>query len=122
MSAIRRCPATRARALGVPFLFLVVVLTLQVCLPIAAQISTEAPRKIRVAVKPDYSDLARRLNLSGTVRVEVLIAPDGKLRKAKVVGGSPVLGQEALRAASLTEFEPAAKETTQVVEFTFERQ
>ena len=122
MSAIRKCLATRAWALGLPFLFLVVVLTFQVCPPIAAQSSNDAPRKIRVPVKPDYSDLARRLNLSGTVRVEVLIAADGKVKKAKVVGGSPVLGQEALRAASLTEFEPAAKDTSQVIEFTFERQ
>ena len=122
MSAIRKGPATRARALRVPSLFLMVVLAFQVCPPIAAQISAEAPRKIKVPVKPEYSDLARRLNLSGTVKVEVLIAPDGKVKRAKVVGGSPVLGQEALRAASLTEFEPAAKETTQVIEFTFERQ
>ena len=82
LSAIRKGPATRARALRVPSLFLMVVLAFQVCPPIAAQISAEAPRKIKVAVKPDYSDLARRLNLSGTVRVEVLIAPDGKVKKA----------------------------------------
>jgi TonB family protein len=97
-------------------------LTLQICPPLAAQGSSDPPRKVRVAVRPEYSDLARRLNLSGTVRVEVVIAPTGKVKTAKVIGGNPVLGQEALRAASLTEFEPGTKETTQVLEFSFERQ
>jgi len=120
MSAIKG-PATRSRALGAAFLFLIVVSALQVCPPLAAQSSGDAPRKVRVPVRPEYSDLARRLNLSGTVRVEVTIAPDGKVKRAKVIGGSPVLAVDAVRAATLTEFEPGPKETTQTLEFTFER-
>lgn len=77
----------------------------------------DAPRRIKVAVKPEYSPLAKRLNLTGVVRVEVLVAPDGKVKKAHVIGGHPVLALDAERAAMLTEFEPAAKESTQVIEF-----
>jgi TonB family protein len=85
---------------------------------IAAQsAASDAPRRIKVAVKPEYSDLAKRLSLSGVVRVEVLIGADGKVKKAHVVGGHPVLGLEAEKAAILTEFEPGTKETTQIIEF-----
>ena len=85
---------------------------------IAAQsVSGDAPRRIKVAVKPEYSDLAKRLSLSGVVRVEVQIGADGKVKKAHVVGGHPVLALDAERAAMLTEFEAGPKETTQIIEF-----
>ena len=85
---------------------------------IAAQSSAnDAPRRIKVAIKPDYSDLAKRLSLSGVVRVEVQISADGKVKKAHVIGGHPVLALDAEKAAMLTEFEPGPKETTQIIEF-----
>jgi len=77
----------------------------------------DAPRRVKVAVKPQYSDLAKRLSLSGTVRVEVQIGADGKVKKAHVVGGHPVLALDAERAALMTEYEPGPKETTQIIEF-----
>lgn len=85
---------------------------------IAAQsVSGDSPRRIKVAVRPEYSDLAKRLSLSGVVRVEVQIGADGKVKKAHVVGGHPVLALDAEKAAMLTEFEPGPKETTQLIEF-----
>lgn len=89
------------------------------CLLTAQTGSGEAARRVKVAVKPEYSPLAKRLNLSGVVRVEVQIAPDGKVKKAHVVGGHPVLGLDAEKAALMTEFEPGPKDTTQVIEFHF---
>ena len=77
----------------------------------------DAPRRIKIAVKPEYSDLAKRLSLSGVVRVEVQIAADGRVKRAHVVGGHPVLALDAERAAMLTEFEAGPKETTEVLEF-----
>ena len=82
--------------------------------------SAETQRRIKVAVKPEYSALAKRLNLSGVVRVEVQVQPDGKVKRAHVVGGNPVLAMDAEKAAMLTEFEPAAKESTQIIEFHFD--
>ena len=83
----------------------------------AQSAGNDAPRRIRVAIKPEYSDLAKRLSLSGVVRVEVQISADGKVKKAHVVGGHPVLALDAEKAAMLTEFEPGPKETTQIIEF-----
>ena len=112
----RRGPRTFHAPFAIVLLAIVAVIFTGVRL--SAQSSAgDAPRRIKVAVRPEYSALAKRLNLSGTVRVEVLIAPDGKVKKARVVGGHPVLALDAERAAMLTEFEPAAKESTQVLEF-----
>jgi len=80
----------------------------------------EAPRRVKSAVKPEYPALAKRLNLSGVVKVEAVIAPDGKVKQAHVVGGHPVLAAEAEKAALMMRFEAAPKETTQVIEFRFE--
>lgn len=79
----------------------------------------EASRKIKVTVRPEYPALARQMNLKGTVRVEVVIAPDGKVKKAHVVGGHPLLALEAEKAALLTEFESGPRESTQILEFRF---
>jgi len=79
----------------------------------------ETSRKIKVTVRPEYPALARQLNLKGTVRVEVVIAPDGKVKKAHVVGGHPLLALEAEKAALLTEFESGPRESTQILEFRF---
>jgi TonB family protein len=74
---------------------------------------------VKVTVKPEYSALAKRLNLNGAVRVEVQVAPDGKVKKAHVLGGHPVLAVDAEKAALMTEFDPGPKETTQILEFHF---
>ena len=83
------------------------------------QVDTAPARKIKVAAKPEYSPLAKQLRLTGNVRVEVQIAPDGKVKKARVIGGHPVLALDAEKAALLAEFEPGPKESTQIIEFHF---
>lgn len=79
----------------------------------------ETSRRIKAAVKPEYSALAKQLKLSGVVRVEVSIGTDGRVKKAHVIGGHPVLALDAQKAALMTEFETAPKENTQVLEFRF---
>src|ERR1700686_1604822 len=81
----------------------------------------EAARKIRKQVKPLYPALAAQLKLSGTVKVAVVIAPDGKVTSARAIGGHPVLVTAAVDAANHCEFEPNSKETSQTLEFKFDR-
>jgi TonB family protein len=92
-----------------------------VALSIRAQ-EGDAPgskRKVRVIGKPQYPELAKKLNLTGVVKIEVTIGVDGKVKRTHVVGGHPVLATEAERAAMQSEFEPGPKETTEVIEFRF---
>jgi len=62
------------------------------------------------------------MNITGTVKVEVVVAPNGSVKDAKVVGGHPVLAGAALEAVKKWKFEPAAVESTGIVDFKFEPQ
>jgi TonB family protein len=87
---------------------------------IAQQGSTdESKRKVKNKVSPAYPDLARRMNVSGKVKIEVVIAPDGHVRSTHVIGGHPLLVSACLDAVKEWKFYPAPEETTQVIEFDF---
>ena len=80
----------------------------------------EVVRRAKTKVQPVYPDLARRMNITGTVKVQVVVAPNGTVKDAKVVGGHPVLANAALEAVRKWRFEPAAGESTGVVDFKFD--
>jgi protein TonB len=81
-----------------------------------------ARRKVRVRVTPEYPELARQMNVTGKVKIEAKIAPDGHVADTRVIGGSPLLVNAAMDALKKWRFEPGPKETTEVVEFTFNGQ
>lgn len=80
----------------------------------------ETSRRAKSKIAPAYPDLARKMNLTGTVKVEVVVAPNGVVKDAKVIGGHPVLGNAALDAVKKWRFEPAAMESSGIVDFKFE--
>jgi TonB family protein len=82
----------------------------------------ETTRKVKKQVKPQYPVLASQLKLSGIVKVAVVVAPDGKVTSARAVGGHPVLVDAAVDAANHWEFEASSKETSQTLEFKFDRE
>jgi TonB family protein len=86
----------------------------------AAEIKEHGGRKVKTAVKPDYPQVARQMHVTGTVRLEATVAPDGKVRETKVVGGSPLLAQEAVTAVKKWKYEEGAKETIETVEVVFQ--
>jgi TonB family protein len=79
----------------------------------------ESKRKVKTRVVPVYPELAHRMSVSGKVKIEVVISPDGRVKSTKVIGGHPLLVNPALDAAKNWRFAPAAEETTQVIEFEF---
>lgn len=81
---------------------------------------TTGKRKVVNKVAPFYPELARRMNLSGAVKVEVVVAPNGSVKSTKVIGGSPVLAQAAVDAMRKWKWEPAPQETTELVELKFQ--
>jgi TonB family protein len=84
-------------------------------------VGEEGKRKIKSKVTPQFSDLARRMNLSGKVKVELVIAPDGHVKSSRALGGHPLLVQSCLDAVRGWRFESAPEETTQVIEFEFKQ-
>lgn len=86
----------------------------------AQQSSTEeGKRKVKTRTTPTYPELARRMNVSGKVKIEVIITPDGHVRSSRVVGGHPLLVQSCQDAVKDWKFFPAPEETTQIIEFDF---
>ena len=82
--------------------------------------SEEIVRRAKSKVEPAYPDLARKMNLAGTVKIEVVVAPNGVVKDARVVGGHPVLATAALDAARKWRFEPAPTESKGIIDFKFE--
>ena len=80
----------------------------------------EINRRAKSKVPPIYPELARKMSLTGTVKIEVTVAPNGTVKEARVVGGHPVLATSALDAAKKWRFEPAGADSTGVIEFKFE--
>ncbi len=84
-----------------------------------AQEQSEAKRKIVNRVTPAYPDLARKLQIHGKVRVEVVIAPNGKVKLTQVVGGNPLLAKSAVDAIEQWRWGPAPQETKELIELDF---
>jgi len=69
--------------------------------------------------QPEYPDIAKKMNLSGLVRIEVVIGPEGEIKNAKVIGGHPVLADSSLRALKKWKYAPSTSETKELLEFKF---
>ena len=85
------------------------------------QSSAELRRIVR-KVPPSYPEIAKRMNLAGTVRVLATVAPDGTVKSVQPMGGSPVLIQAAQDAVYKWKFSPASAETKELLELRFEAQ
>lgn len=68
--------------------------------------STVLQGKATVCRTPDYPALAKQIRLEGSVSVEIIIAPDGRVESARAVSGHPILVSAALDAARGWHFEP----------------
>ncbi len=82
--------------------------------------SEDISRRAKSKVQPLYPELARKMNIAGTVKIEVVVSPNGTVKDARVVGGHPVLAGAALDAAKKWRFEPSTGESSGVIDFKFE--
>jgi len=78
-----------------------------------------AQRQVKHRVSPGYPELAKRMNLTGKVRFEVLVAADGRVKFVRTIGGHPVLVHAAESALREWKFAPAPGETTEAIEMEF---
>ena len=75
-------------------------------------------RKIKSKVNPQYPELARKMNVTGSVKLELVIAASGQVKSVKPLGGHPLLIDAAQNAVKQWRYEPGA-EGTEVVEIRF---
>ena len=86
----------------------------------AAQGHDPGDRKVINRVAPAYPALARRMHVTGVVKLEVLIRPNGSVKSIKAVGGNPVLIEAATVAVDKWKFEARPEETTEIVQLVFD--
>jgi TonB family protein len=82
------------------------------------QASAEVLRRIVRKTLPTYPEIAKKMNLSGTVRVVAVVAPDGEVKSVEPLGGSPVLLKAAEDAVTKWKF-AAGPESKEIVELHF---
>ena len=73
-------------------------------------------RKILSKETPHYPEFARRMNLAGTVKLAVTVAPSGSVKSVQAVGGNPVLLKAAEDAIYRWKWAPAAQDSKELVE------
>jgi TonB family protein len=101
-------------------ILILVLLPFATTLLLAQQAQADMHRKAVQKVMPSYPEMAKTMRLSGTVRVEVKVAPNGKVMSAAVLGGHPLLAAVAVDAARQFRFEAAPQQTEEVVTFNFQ--
>jgi TonB family protein len=85
----------------------------------AVNLPAQDNRKALSNPEPPYPEVARRLRLSGVVKVQVTIAPDGKIKETKILGGHPIFVNSVEQTLKEWKYAPAASETTTQLEFSF---
>lgn len=105
---------------------LILLVVVSCCLgPTAISQSQQAnsdSRKIVRRVMPNYPEIAKRMQLSGNVKIMVTVAPDGTVKTTQPMGGSPVLLQAAQDAVTKWKFASANSETRELIELHFDPQ
>ena len=87
---------------------------------VAQQELYEGSRKIVNRVAPQYPDMARSIQLKGTVKAEALVEPNGVVKSVELKGGNPVLGRAAQNAIYKWKWAPAAHQTREPIEVKFD--
>jgi len=76
--------------------------------------SSTDTRKLVRKVAPAYPDLAKRMGVSGSVKLELTVSPSGKVTDVKILGGHPVLASSAQQSVHGWQYEPGPQTTEQV--------
>ena len=70
-------------------------------------------------VVPPYPELARKMQISGTVRLGVVVTPAGKAKVTQLIGGNPVFLKAAVDVIDKWRWVPASQETKELIELDF---
>jgi TonB family protein len=88
---------------------------------LAAACFAESGRQVLVIAASPYPAMAREMRVYGTVKMQAVVASDGKVKEVKVVGGHPLLAEAALESAKKWQFQPSKTETVEVITINFTR-
>jgi len=81
---------------------------------------TTIERRVVNHVEPEYPEALKRLYIGGVVRVEVVVAANGLVESTQLLGGSPILGQSAMKAIKHWKYTPSVNKEKLVVQMEFD--
>ena len=111
---------TMARAVRNAVLFLLVLTALTGTFRSVGLAQESMDRKVKSKVAPVYPEIARKMGITGNVKLQLVVAPSGAVKETKVIGGHPILVNAAVDAVKKWKFETASAESTGTVEFRFD--
>jgi TonB family protein len=79
----------------------------------------EGERAVKTRVSPLYPELAKRMKVTGVVKVEATVDADGKVTDAKALSGSHLLSPAAEEAVRKWKFVPASAASVVDVDVNF---
>jgi len=87
--------------------------------PTASTSPAEGGRRLESSPPPGYPAIAQQMKLTGTVRVQARVKPNGTVTEVTVLGGHPLLAAALADAVRQWRYQPAPEETLEVVKFSF---
>jgi TonB family protein len=91
------------------------VLMLAMALPARAE-----SRAVKTRISPVYPEIAKRMRVSGQVRLEASVDAQGKVTEVKELSGNHTLALAAKEALMQWKFAPASSDTNETVEINFD--
>jgi TonB family protein len=82
--------------------------------------NAKAQRSLLIRVEPEYPEALRQRQIGGSVRLKLTISPKGEVEEALVLGGNPILAEEAVKAAQRWVYSPWSSRTTTEVSISFD--
>ena len=103
-------------------LFLVGLTIVCLGLPLWSQSpdDTVRDRKLITRIEPQYPATLERLYIGGVVRLEVVVAANGSVESATLMGGNPILGQAAIAAVKQWKYAAGSAKTKLVERLEFD--
>jgi TonB family protein len=77
-------------------------------------------REVKSRVAPVYPELAKRMKITGAVKIEAKVNPDGNVLEAKAISGNRMLEPAAEDAVRKWKFESGAAVSTEQIEINFQ--
>jgi TonB family protein len=69
--------------------------------------------------QPVYPELAKRMHLTGVVKVTLIVGADGQIKNVEFQGGHPLLIESVQSALKQWKYAPASSESKILIEFRF---
>ncbi len=111
---------TIVRSVRSALLFFLILATVSGSFAPAGFAQSGIDRKVKSRVAPVYPEIARKMGITGNVKLQLVVLANGEVKETKVIGGHPILVNAAVDAVKKWRFETASAESTGTVEFKFD--